>query len=77
MSSLNINIPFYFLAGNHDEPILLNKCLSGTPFISDKLIETSHWQIVLIDSKTNTPKGKVTAEELNKLKQSIKPQKIQ
>ena len=75
--SLKINIPFYFLAGNHDEPILLNKILSDEPFLSDKLIETSYWQILLVDSKSDTPKGKVTEKELKKLKQSVNSEKHQ
>lgn len=63
----DIKIPFYYLAGNHDEHDLLDKYLSTPPFSADKLINEKHWQIVLLNSKSDTPKGLVTPSELSTL----------
>ena len=52
-----INIPLYFLCGNHDEPELMNKYLLGSVFHSDKTIAKQAWKILLLNSKSETPAG--------------------
>jgi Icc protein len=72
-----INIPVYYLAGNHDEVSLLNKYLVGEPFRKDKAINTKHWQIQLLHSKSNTPSGIVEDENINTVINAIEPDKHQ
>lgn len=72
-----IEAPFYRLAGNHDEPLLLDKYLSQAPFISATTINHGSWQIQLINSKGDTPAGYVNRQEFAKLKQAIKTDKHQ
>jgi len=72
-----ITLPFYYLAGNHDEPELLNQHFSASPFKSDKEITLQQWQIQLVDSKSDTPAGYVSKQALIKLKSAIKQSKHQ
>lgn len=67
VQQVNIDIAIYFLAGNHDEPHLLNKFLNDSPFCADKVIELSHWSIHLVDSKSDTPAGFVSTQQLAQL----------
>lgn len=76
-SLLAISIPVYYLAGNHDEQQLLNTYLVNDPFSSGKVIENDYWQIMLLDTKSETPAGIVTNNTLNELNQSIKAEKQQ
>jgi Icc protein len=72
-----IEVPFYYLAGNHDEHELLDKYLSVAPFKNDKFINEQYWQIALVNSKSDTPKGFVTASELSALSKNIDKNKHQ
>jgi len=73
----NIQIPVFFLAGNHDEPALLNKYLADEPFVNDKIINGHFWQIQLIDSKSETPAGLVSNRTLESLPQLLNRNKHQ
>jgi len=75
--SAGICVPVYFLAGNHDEPRLLNKYLAEEPFVSEKKIEGGYWQIQLIDSKSETPAGVVSNQTLQKFPQLLDNDKHQ
>lgn len=66
-----IKVPVLFLAGNHDEHDLLNQYLSPAPFSSDKVINCPGWQVQLINSKSNTPSGFVSPNEIVNLSQAI------
>lgn len=72
-----IKVPFYYLAGNHDEHELLDKYLSIPPFSRDKLIIHQDWQIVLLNSKSDTPKGLVTQSDLLVLESIVDEHKYQ
>lgn len=72
-----IETPFYYLAGNHDEPELLAQYLSQAPFISSTTINHGHWQVQLLNSKGDTPSGYVHRQEFTKLKHAIKADKHQ
>jgi Icc protein len=72
-----VKVPFYYLAGNHDEHELLDKYLSIPPFKRDKIITHQDWQIVLLNSKSDTPKGLVTQCDLLALDSIIDIQKYQ
>jgi Icc protein len=73
----HISVPIYYLAGNHDEPELLAKYFSVSPFQADKEINLSHWQIQLIDSKSETPAGYVNEQALMTLQSAIRKNKKQ
>jgi len=71
VTACKITTPFYYLAGNHDEHDLLDKHLSVAPFKKQKLISHDHWQIALLNSKSETPKGFVAESELLTLENNI------
>jgi Icc protein len=73
----SLTIPFYYLAGNHDEHVLLDKYLSVPPFSSAKLLNEQNWQIVLLNSKSDTPKGLVSRSDLLAFESIVEPQKHQ
>ncbi|WP_019028446.1 metallophosphoesterase [Colwellia piezophila] len=73
----HIKKPIYYLAGNHDEPELLAKYFSGAPFLSDKEINLTHWQVQLVNSKSTTPAGYVSEHALKKLHRAINRNKHQ
>ncbi len=72
-----LELPIYYLAGNHDELELLAKYFADTPFVSDKAINHPHWQIQLIDSKSTTPAGFVSEQALINLEQGVDGNKQQ
>ena len=72
-----ITTPVYYLAGNHDEPELLDRYLVAPPFCRTKVIETPHWQIVLVASKSETPAGRVSQQEFHRVTNAIDTKKSQ
>jgi Icc protein len=72
-----ISVPFYYLAGNHDELQLLDQYLATTPFIQQKSTCQHNWQIILLNSKSDTPAGIIEQHELQWLKNEINPDKHQ
>lgn len=72
-----LELPIYYLAGNHDEAELLAKYFSTSPFSSDTTINHKHWQIQLIVSKSETPAGFVSEQTLTNLKQVVDKAKQQ
>ena len=77
VAQAQFTMPVYFLAGNHDDPQLLAKHLTGSLFQSNKIINHDFWQIQLIDSKSDTPSGFVSKESLYGLAQHIDNSKFQ
>lgn len=75
--SLSITTPVHYLAGNHDEDALLNTFLTNQPFTSSNIIENDTWQIMLIDSKSETPAGVITEQAFNWLDEKIDETKKQ
>lgn len=73
----DVKVPMYFLAGNHDEPKLLAKYFSIPPFISSTTIDLAHWQIQLVDSKSDSPAGYVNEQALMDLHLNIEQTKHQ
>ncbi|MEW6990760.1 metallophosphoesterase [Colwelliaceae bacterium 6441] len=62
-----ITLPLYFLAGNHDDPQLFSQFFIAPPFNDANIIETLSWQILLVDSKSDTPSGYVSIAECERL----------
>jgi Icc protein len=73
----HFDLPVFFIPGNHDEVLLLNKYLNKQPFYSDKTIQWENWQVQLLNSKSSTPAGLVSTGELLRLKHSITQTKYQ
>lgn len=73
----NIQIPVHFIAGNHDEVQQLEHYLMGAPFDSSKIISNDFWQLLLINSKSDTPSGYVSDETLQWINKYIDPNKQQ
>lgn len=66
------NIPLYYLPGNHDEIDLLALYLQGGCFEQDTRIENDYWQIHLLNSKSDTPAGYMTAPTLQRIRDTEK-----
>lgn len=61
----NIHCPIYWLAGNHDDIELMNEHLIAEPIRHDKKVRIKNWQLLLIDSKSETPAGLVNQQQLD------------
>lgn len=72
-----ITMPVYYVAGNHDEPKLLNHYLGAAPFYQEKIIKTPYWQILLMASKSDTPAGEVTQQQFDDIGKAIDTTKSQ
>lgn len=70
-------IPVYFLAGNHDDRALLSQHLVEPNFQSNKMLYNDFWQIQLLDSKSDTPSGLVSSQNLQALSQQMDSTKFQ
>tara|TARA_R110000787_G_scaffold130453_1_gene242380 strand:+ start:160 stop:945 length:786 start_codon:yes stop_codon:yes gene_type:complete len=55
-----ITTPVYYVAGNHDDPALLKRYLSCSPFCHDNIITSDFWQVLLLESKSATPAGVIS-----------------
>jgi len=60
----NIECPVHFIAGNHDKHQLLNSTLVGKPFHHSKIITKGDWQVLLINTKSESPAGYITDDTL-------------
>ena len=77
ISQSKLNIPIYFVPGNHDDRRMLNKYLTPSKFKANKTINHDFWQIQLLDSKSETPSGLVSQNNLQCLSQQIDVKKYQ
>lgn len=73
----NICKPVYFVSGNHDDPKIMAEQLVGVPFSPDSKIETEHWQLFILPSKSTTPSGFVDQSSLDVLQKNTNPNKYQ
>lgn len=73
----DITTPVYFTSGNHDDPQVLAHYLDTMPFCFETHIELAHWQILLIESKSDTPSGYIGNKELLKIEQLVTNEKAQ
>jgi Icc protein len=77
IETTKITVPVYFLCGNHDEPELFKRYFVNAPFCSETVIENAHWQILLLNSKSETPAGFVNNSALNQLNEAVDTDKSQ
>jgi len=64
-----IEVPFYYLAGNHDEPNIMANELAISPFINKQGFSLGKWRFTLLATKSDTPAGVVSQAELARLNQ--------
>lgn len=72
-----IELPIYYVAGNHDDPLLLAKYFSKPPFVSEASIDSTHWQVQFIESKSNNPSGYISKQALTRLSGAVVQNKKQ
>ncbi|MGB1198288.1 MAG: metallophosphoesterase [Thalassotalea sp.] len=72
-----LTLPLYWLAGNHDEMSSMATYLNRLPFNASKQIESTTWQVMLLNSKSDTPAGIVSTQQLSALTQNINANKFQ
>ena len=77
VSESELTLPVYWLAGNHDNIATMTTYLSDAPFTSRKQITSAHWQVTLLNSKSDTPAGTVETTQLQQLMQTAQPNKFQ
>ncbi len=65
-----LQIPCYWIPGNHDDVQAMTLALAQDPFIPDNSIRVGHWQVILLNSVLpNAPwgEGRLSADELSRL----------
>ncbi|GLX79575.1 3',5'-cyclic adenosine monophosphate phosphodiesterase CpdA [Thalassotalea insulae] len=72
-----INLPIYYTPGNHDDLQLLTDAFSGFQGGSKKTIDFSHWQLQLVNSKSESPSGVVSVEEQQRVMANVEQNKYQ
>jgi len=77
VQTCQIDLPFYYLPGNHDNVAKLDEYLVGLPFIDDKIINNKHWQVILLNSKSDNPSGHIPSSTWQQVKQTIDVNKHQ
>ncbi|WNC69328.1 metallophosphoesterase [Thalassotalea nanhaiensis] len=68
----NLSCPIYWLAGNHDDTLLLSKHLTAMNIQADKDITMNDWRLLLIDSKSDTPAGLVNEKQQGRIRSKTK-----
>jgi Icc protein len=69
-----LQIPTYWLPGNHDQPELMTKILNSTYIFPDKSINLGEWQLILLDSlfpQAIYGEGKLTPYRLQWLQEEL------
>lgn len=68
----SIKTPIYWLPGNHDQPALMAKELSSTPFNGAKVFQTGGWQFILLSTHVSGQvQGHLSDETLADLKTQL------
>jgi Icc protein len=63
-----LEIPIYWLPGNHDRPNLMTEILANKPFSTDKTIKMGQWRFILLNSAvTGQPQGYLTVDTMAQL----------
>jgi Icc protein len=64
--------PIYRIPGNHDDPRLIDKCLSEGNLRSETTIRIGSWQIILLDSNAPAPAGgRLDKNQLQRLEEAL------
>jgi len=69
---LNLAAPTYCLPGNHDDPKILKRAISGTSIDTPFSIQKKRWSIILLNSnRPGSTKGHLNDEQLSNLQQTL------
>ncbi len=67
-----LNIPAYWIPGNHDCPMVMSEVLSTAPFSAERYIRCGKWAIALLDSTIpGSVDGEISLEQLTWLDQQL------
>lgn len=67
-----LEIPTYWIPGNHDRPIWMEQALGMVPFSADKVFQKGGWNFILLSSMVpGRVYGEISAESLNWLEQQL------
>jgi Icc protein len=68
----DLNLPVYWLPGNHDNPGYFHEPADNFPLSSRSIIETDHWRILLLDSVIpGDESGHLAATELEYIEKNV------
>jgi Icc protein len=68
-----LQIPTYWLPGNHDQPLVMEQVLNHPPISAQKSFEAGGWQFLLLNShEPGCVHGRLSPLELNWLDQQLK-----
>ncbi len=62
-----LTCPVFWLPGNHDELALFEAAFKNSQINTEKCIDTHKVQILLLNTKSNTPSGEITQTELSEI----------
>lgn len=66
-----LTVPCYYVAGNHDDAKLLTQCLLNNNVVHERFAEFNQWQVLLLNSKSETPAGLVAKDDLARLNEQL------
>jgi 3',5'-cyclic-AMP phosphodiesterase len=69
-----LQIPTYWLPGNHDQNPATLQVLNGEGILPDKVVTEAGWRLILLDSMVpKQPHGKLSESQLDWLEQQLEP----
>jgi Icc protein len=77
VKNCQITCPIYYVPGNHDDLEKLDEHLVGFPFNSGRVINHKNWQIILLNSKSDKPAGRISTQSLIWLQKTVDSNKTQ
>jgi 3',5'-cyclic-AMP phosphodiesterase len=67
-----LNLPTYWLPGNHDDFAVMQRSLTKPPFLSDKSFQAGDWQFILLNSAVpGCVHGQLPPESLDWLEEQL------
>jgi len=67
-----LSVPMHCLAGNHDEPVVMNKVLEKNHIALHMSVQLKNWQIIMLDSTVpERVGGHLSQQELDRLAQML------
>ncbi|MDX3773321.1 metallophosphoesterase [Chromatiaceae bacterium AAb-1] len=68
-----LKCPVFVTSGNHDDPEQLQWLVSRPPFQPDTVLRLNGWQLLLVNTKGDTPAGVFYPAEQARLEQQLQP----
>jgi Icc protein len=68
----SFDVPVFCLPGNHDDPDLMRRCLTGGQVRSDRVCDHADWRFIMLDSVIpGEDGGRLSASELGALERAL------